>query len=52
MVNLAFAVALNYLQAVQLFIKDGSWNGAYAFHASKISWFTVIVPFQLLKRQW
>lgn len=27
MVNLAFAVALNYLQAIQLFIKDGGWEG-------------------------
>lgn len=26
MVNLAFAVALNYLQAVQLFISGGGWE--------------------------
>lgn len=26
MVNLAFAVALNFLQAVQLFIRSGGWE--------------------------
>lgn len=58
MVNLVFAVAVNYLRAVQLFIRGGGgllgnmmlFNlTTYAFHASKISQFTVKIQSQLLK---
>lgn len=64
MVNLAFAVALNYPEAEQLFIWDGGWGRtdadsimrfiltAYAFHVGKISRYTATILFHLLKLLW